>query len=156
MSNTSIPSKVKAELWWRSAGRCEFKGCNKPLYLHGITMDNCNLSNCAHIIGDSENGPRGTKDSKSLAKDFNNIMLMCPECHHYIDNEGKGKYDAQTLFDMKKKHEKRMEYLTSFNEDLQANIVTYGANIADHMTQFAFPELQKALLPDFWFIRHFE
>ena len=58
MSKTTIPQKVKAELWWRAAGRCEFKGCNKPLYLHGITMDNCNLSNCAHIIGDSENGPR--------------------------------------------------------------------------------------------------
>lgn len=150
MSKTTIPQKVKAELWWRAAGRCEFKGCNKPLYLHDITMDNCNLSNCAHIIGDSENGPRGTEYSKSLAKDFNNLMLMCPECHHYIDNEGKGKYDAQTLFDMKKKHEKRMEYLTSFKEDLQANIVTYGANIAEHITQFAFPELQKALSPDFY------
>lgn len=150
MSKTTIPQKVKAELWWRAAGRCEFKGCNKPLYLHDITMDNCNLSNCAHIIGDSENGPRGTKNSKSLAKDFNNLMLMCPECHHYIDNEGKGKYDAQTLFDMKKKHEKRMKYLTSFKEDLQANIVTYGANIAEHITQFAFPELQKALSPDFY------
>ena len=150
MSKTTIPPKVKAELWWRAAGRCEFKGCNKPLYLHGITMDNCNLSNCAHIIGDSENGPRGTKDSKILAQNFNNIMLMCPECHHYIDNEGVGKYDAQTLFDMKKKHEKRMEYLTGFKEDLQANIVTYCANIAEHMPQFAFPELQKALLPDFY------
>lgn len=150
MSKTTIPQKVKAELWWRAAGRCEFKGCNKPLYLHGITMDNCNLSNCAHIIGDSENGPRGTKDSKSLAQNFNNIMLMCPECHHYIDNEGVGKYDAQTLFDMKKKHEKRMEYLTGFKEDLQANIITYCANIAEHMPQFAFPELQKALLPDFY------
>ena len=150
MSKTTIPQKVKAELWWRAAGRCEFKGCNKPLYLHGITMDNCNLSNCAHIIGDSENGPRGTKDSKILAQNFNNIMLMCPECHHYIDNEGVGKYDAQTLFDMKKKHEKRMEYLTGFKEDLQANIVTYSANIAEHMPQFAFPELQKALLPDFY------
>ena len=150
MSKTTIPPKVKAELWWRAAGRCEFKGCNKPLYLHGITMDNCNLSNCAHIIGDSENGPRGTKDSKSLAQNFNNIMLMCPECHHYRDNEGVGKYDAQTLFDMKKKHEKRMEYLTGFKEDLQANIVTYCANIAEHMPQFAFPELQKALLPDFY------
>lgn len=150
MSKTTIPQKVKAELWWRAAGRCEFKGCNKPLYLHDITMDNCNLSNCAHIIGDSENGPRGTENSKSLAQDFNNLMLMCPECHHYIDNEGKGKYDAQTLFDMKKKHEKRMEYLTSFKEDLQANIVTYGANIAEHITQFAFPELQKALSPDFY------
>lgn len=150
MSKTTIPQKVKAELWWRAAGRCEFKGCNKPLYLHGITMDNCNLSNCAHIIGDSENGPRGTKDSKILARNFNNIMLMCPECHHYIDHEGVGKYDAQTLFDMKKKHEKRMEYLTGFKEDLQANIVTYCANIAEHMPQFAFPELQKALLPDFY------
>ena len=150
MSKTTIPQKVKAELWWRAAGRCEFKGCNKPLYLHGITMDNCNLSNCAHIIGDSENGPRGTKDSKILAQNFNNIMLMCPECHHYVDHEGVGEYDAQTLFDMKKKHEKRMEYLTGFKEDLQANIVTYCANIAEHMPQFAFPELQKALLPDFY------
>lgn len=150
MSKTSIPQRVKAELWWRAAGRCEFKGCNKPLYLHDITMDNCNLSNCAHIIGDSENGPRGTKESKDLAQDFNNLMLMCPECHKYIDHEGADKYDAGTLFEMKKKHEERMAFLTGLGEDLQANIVAYGANIAGHKHDFDFLQLQEALLPDFY------
>lgn len=150
MSKTQIPLTVKAELWWKAAGRCEFRGCNKPLYLHGITMDKCNLANCAHIIGDSNNGPRGREDSEKLAKDFNNLMLMCPSCHKYIDHEGKEKYDADTLFAMKKRHEERMEYLTSFNEDLQANIVTYGANIAEHKPEFSFSQLQEALLPNFY------
>ncbi len=113
-------------------------------------MDKCNLANCAHIIGDSNNGPRGREDSEKLAKDFNNLMLMCPSCHKYIDHEGKEKYDADTLFAMKKRHEERMEYLTSFNEDLQANIVTYGANIAEHKPEFSFSQLQEALLPNFY------
>ena len=43
-----------------------------------------------------------------------------------------------------------MEYLTGFKEDLQANIVTYGANIAEDTPMFAFPELRNALLPDFY------
>lgn len=150
MSKTKIPPKVIAELWWRAAGRCEFNGCNKPLSFHGITMDNCNLSNCAHIIADSPNGPRGNEDSAKLAKDFNNLMLMCRDCHTYIDTKGKGKYDAETLFAMKKRHEQRMEYLTGLSEDLQANIVVYGANIAGHKHDFSFPQLQDALLPDYY------
>ena len=139
MSKTKIPDKVKALLWYKAAGRCEFNGCNKRLDRHGITMDECNLSNCAHIIADSPDGPRGSNQSNLLAKDPTNIMLMCPECHKYIDHEGKDKFDAQTLFEMKRKHEERMEYLTGFKEDLQANIVTYGANIAEDTPMFAFP-----------------
>lgn len=100
MSKTKIPDKVKALLWYKAAGRCEFNGCNKRLDRHGITMDECNLSNCAHIIADSPDGPRGSNQSNLLAKDPTNIMLMCPECHKYIDHEGKDKFDAQTLFEM--------------------------------------------------------
>ncbi|MGP1547992.1 MAG: SAVED domain-containing protein [Prevotella sp.] len=150
MSRTPIPLKVKALLWYKAAGRCEFNGCNKRLDRHGVTMDKCNLSNCAHIIADSPDGPRGNEQSKELAKDESNIMLMCPECHKYIDHEGKDKFDAHTLREMKKRHEERMEYLTSFNEDMQANVVTYGANIADLMPMFNFHEIQKALSPDFY------
>lgn len=150
MSKTRLQNSVIAELWWRAAGRCEFKGCNKPLYLQGITMDNCNLANCAHIIADSPNGPRGNEDSAKLAKDPCNIMLMCPDCHKYIDHEGKDKYDADTLFAMKKRHEERMEYLTGLSEDLQANVVVYGANIAGHKHDFAFPQIQEALLPEYY------
>lgn len=151
MSKTPIPTSVKAELWWRSAGRCEFRGCNKPLDKHGITFDNCNLANCAHIIADSEDGPRGDKTrSRELAKDASNIMLMCPECHKYIDHEGKDKYDADTLFAMKKHHEDRMRFLTGLPEDTQARIVTYGTKIGDQKPDFSFEQLLKAILPDFY------
>lgn len=53
MSKTKIPIKDRRELWFRAAGRCEFKGCNEPLDRHGITMDTCDCSECAHIIADS-------------------------------------------------------------------------------------------------------
>lgn len=150
MSKTKIPGNVLLELWRRSAGRCEFKGCNKPLYLNTVTMKKCNISQCAHIIADSPNGPRGSKDSESLAKDISNLMLLCPECHKYIDHEGKNIYDAESLLAMKKKHEDRMEFLTGLKEDLQAHIVTYGSKIAASQPYFDFQKLQDALLPDFY------
>lgn len=39
MSNTKIPESVKRDLWFAAHGRCEFAGCNKVLFKHGITMD---------------------------------------------------------------------------------------------------------------------
>ena len=151
MSKTNIPKDVQHEVWWKAAGRCEFKGCNKPLYKHGVTLDKCKISELAHIIADSEQGPRGDKElSKALAKDPKNIMLMCPECHKYIDNEGKGKYTAEMLFDMKKRHEDRIARLASIGEDLQANVVTYGSKIGNQQPDFSFSLIQDALLPDFY------
>ena len=150
MSKTNIPKDVKALLWYKAAGRCEFNGCNKRLDKHGITMDECNLANCAHIIADSPNGPRGTAQSEELAKDPDNIMLMCPECHKYIDHEGRHKYDAEILREMKRHHEERMEYLTGLKEDLQARIVTYGANIAGDKVDFSENSLIHAMMPDYY------
>ena len=104
MSKTKIPHKVQCEVWGRAAGRCEFNGCNKPLYVHGITSDRCNIAELAHIIGDSLHGPRGDEErSKRLAKDPNNIMLMCHDCHRYIDKEGLDKFPDEVLFAMKRK-----------------------------------------------------
>lgn len=150
MSTTKIPQKVKYELLLRSAGRCEFQGCNKPLFLHHVTYDFCKIAEYAHIIADSPSGPRGCVDSKELAKDISNIMLLCPDCHKYIDIEGKDKYDANALKAMKERHESRILKLTSMKEDDEAHIVTYGAKIADVNPEFSFSLLQQALLPNFY------
>lgn len=88
-------------------------------------MDNCNLANYAHIIADSPNGPRGTIDSKKLASDSKNLMLLCQDCHKYIDNEGKDKYDADTLFGMKKRHEERMEFLTGLKKMFKPILLSF-------------------------------
>ena len=76
-------------------------------------------------------------------------MLLCPECHRYIDNEGKNKYTAEILFEMKQRHEDRILRLTSISEDLQAHVVTYGSKIGSVNPDIPFPQIQDALLPDF-------
>lgn len=75
-------------------------------------MEKCNISNYAHIIGDSENGPRGNERSRELAQDPNNIILLCPECHRLIDHEGERKYTDEMLVAMKKEHEERIDLVT--------------------------------------------
>ena len=46
----SIPASVKFELWTKSGGRCEFEGCNKPLWYDGLTFAKINGSNIAHEL----------------------------------------------------------------------------------------------------------
>ncbi len=150
MSITKISKDVINEVWWKAAGRCEFRGCNKPLYENDLTMDQCKISNFAHIVADSPNGPRGGRDSMKLSKVASNIMLLCPECHRLIDHEGKDKYDEKTLRTMKRFHEERMRRLTGMSEDMQAHIITFGAPIGDSDSLFSFKRLQAALLPEFY------
>lgn len=142
---------VVAELWWKAAGRCEFNGCQKPLYKHGITMQNCDLSNCAHIIAASPDGPRGEYNlTPEERNDVSNIMLMCPECHKFIDHEGKDQYSVYQLREMKRHHETMMEMFTGLKEDKQARIVTFGSKIGDAEPYFNEATLHDALLPDFY------
>ena len=54
-----IPVAVQTELWGRAAGRCEFAGCNKPLWKSSVTSERVNIAQKAHIYSFSEGGPRG-------------------------------------------------------------------------------------------------
>ena len=33
----SIPDRTRLKLWVKSAGRCEFSGCNKPVWRNDLT-----------------------------------------------------------------------------------------------------------------------
>ncbi len=54
-----IKEKVKTALWGKSAGRCQFNGCNRPLYQSPITLEQVNISEAAHIYSFSKDGTRG-------------------------------------------------------------------------------------------------
>lgn len=149
MSKTKIPPSVKRELWFKAHGRCEFNGCNKRLDLHGVTFEKCDLSNCAHIIADSSMGPRGDIElSALLAKDEKNIMLMCPECHKYIDHEGKDKYSVPQLKLMKKQHEDRIDMLANISPNLKTLVVLYGANIGFDTPRIEICDVYDAIIPN--------
>lgn len=147
MSNTSIPTNVKRDLWFAAHGRCEFAGCNKLLFRHGITMDKCNISNYAHIIGDSPKGPRGGEKSKELSKDISNLILLCPECHKLIDSDEE-KYTVEVLKKMKKDHEERILFVTEIHPDMRSLVVAYGPKIGADTPHFHKDVLFNTIFPD--------
>ena len=148
MSNTTIPNRVKRELWFAAHGRCEFAGCNKQLFIHGITMDECNISNYAHIIADSPNGPRGDiEQSKELATDVSNLILLCPECHKLIDSNV-GKYTAELLRKMKREHEERILHVTGIQPEMKSVVVAYGPKIGKDTPAFHKDVLFNAIFPN--------
>src|SRR5262249_25025860 len=55
----SISIAAQNFLWGRAAGRCEFAGCNKPLWKSSVTSERVNIAQKAHIYSFSEEGPRG-------------------------------------------------------------------------------------------------
>lgn len=81
----SISKIVEQRLIACSAGRCEFRGCNKDLYQHPITGTQGNFSEKAHIVAYQEEGPRGNETRPKDMNAFENLMLLCRECHHLVD-----------------------------------------------------------------------
>ncbi len=149
MSITNVPEKVKIRLWGKSAGRCQYKGCNKALYIDSVTKAEFNTAYIAHIIADSPKGPRGDDVlSEQLKSNISNLMLMCDEHHRLIDRGDLEGHPIELLQDMKKDHESRIEMLASLNSDAQSHIVLYGANIGEHTAPISFDKVVSALLPD--------
>jgi hypothetical protein len=74
----NISKDVRRDLWIAAAGRCEFRGCNKPVDRDFLTKGRCNVGEYAHIVADSPDGARGIPgESERLAKDPGNLMLAC-------------------------------------------------------------------------------
>lgn len=110
-----IPSQVRRDLWVAAAGRCEFRGCCKPVERDFLTKDRCNVGEYAHIIADSPAGARGIPgESEKLAANPSNLMLACFDCHARIDRNGKSnEFTVEQLRAMKREHEARIDRIYS-------------------------------------------
>ena len=124
----NIGAKIERLLWGVAAGRCEFKGCNKLLYIHETTGDVENLAEKAHIYAVQ---PRGARYIELNDKnDISNLILVCPACHKVIDRNPEC-YTAEYLYDMKIEHENRIRILTSIDVTMKSHLIYYTANISD-------------------------
>jgi hypothetical protein len=147
MSYTSVPDRVKLRLWVAAGGRCQYPGCNKPLYRDDLTLAQMNCSNVAHIIADSPGGPRGDAVlSAQLAAEFSNLMLMCYDHHHLIDHEGLADHTVEVLRAMKAEHERRIETVTGIQADRKTDVLIYTARIGDFFPRVTFAEAATAVL----------
>ena len=81
MSKRGLKESEKLTLMGRAAGRCEL--CGNKIYEDSIQKSCLNISQYAHIVADSSNGPRGSEESDNLATDINNVMYA------YIDRKKK-------------------------------------------------------------------
>ena len=147
-----IPEKVVRELWARSAGRCGFEGCNKELWRAARTKISGNRGHIAHIVAAEPNGARGhAVRSAQLCKAYENLMLVCYDCHDEIDNlETRHKYSEERLLLMKQRHEERIERQTATHKDNDSEILLFGANIGQHGFPLTYDECRLAITPDYY------
>jgi hypothetical protein len=145
-----IKKEVERELWARSAGRCQFDGCNKILYKSSITQETVNLAQKAHIYSFSEDGPRGWGPFFSNKKELNsidNLMLMCHGCHVKIDHN-ESRYPADLLQRWKLEHEQRIHIVSEIAVDKKSHVVFYGANIGEQKSLIQKDEAISAMFPN--------
>jgi len=144
-----IAITIQTELWGRAAGRCEFAGCNKPLWKSSVTNERVNIAQKAHIYSFSEEGPRGNdRVSPEDLNSIDNLILVCHECHRKIDAEvDGGRYPASLLQEMKREHERRIELVTGIDPTRKSHILLYGANIGEHSAPLNFAGAATAIFP---------
>jgi hypothetical protein len=154
-SEVTSPSRdirrpVESMLWGRSAGRCEFDGCNRILSRSSVTQEQANIAQKAHIWAFSAGGPRGHAGiTDEELNEVENLMLVCHECHTKIDQaQGSKKYTAGMLRSWKEEHEKRIEIATGIAPERRSHVLVYGTNVGDHGSPFTFNETAGAMFPD--------
>jgi hypothetical protein len=105
-----------------SGNECAAPNChNKLIAKDGETV----ISKICHIEAASENGPRWNKDmDDDQRRHFDNLILMCDECHNIIDNkDNEDEYPVELLKDWKKNHEEARTYSYLTDRPSLLNIV---------------------------------
>ncbi len=143
-----IPIEVRRDLWVAAAGRCEFRGCCKPVGRDFLTKEAALTGEHAHIIADSPGGARGVKgESERLAKDVSNLMLACYDCHARIDRHGKNsKFTTPQLQAMKREHEMRIERIYSATGVIESVPLLMTFPIGPHVTNIDLAQIHFAML----------
>jgi 5-methylcytosine-specific restriction endonuclease McrA len=147
-----IQAQTACELWARAAGRCQFNGCNRPLYKSPVTQERVNISEKAHIYSFSPAGPRGrgphARNTAHL-NDIENLMLVCHDCHKTIDQDKNGdRYSADLLKTWKAAHEARIAIVTSIAPSKKSHVIFFGAKIGEQQSPLQFNPAAEAMFPN--------
>ncbi|RAZ92861.1 hypothetical protein DPM33_03075 [Mesorhizobium hawassense] len=142
-----IPELTRSTLAALSAGRCEFRGCNKFLFEHSLTKDPGNFSEAAHVVAFRAAGPRGdVADRPAEINNIENLMLLCAECHHNIDTHPEA-FPREELLAHKREHEDRIRMLADLGPELRTNVLTLKSRIGERVVEIGKDEVVAALRP---------
>ena len=149
ITRKTLPQHTRLKLWVKSAGRCEFSGCNRPVWRNDLTLNDGHFGEVAHIIATSEEGPRGSKVSSNLQTEFSNLMLLCQQCHKEVDDNPEI-YPEVLLREWKWKHEDRIEIQTSHSEEIyKSTVLVFTVRIKDRMPRINREAYRNAMAPKY-------
>jgi hypothetical protein len=149
VASRDIGRPAERELWARAAGRCEFDGCNRVLFLSPVTKERVNISEKAHIYAFSKDGTRGHgRWSPKKLNDIKNLILVCHDCHKKIDADRQVlRYPASRLQSWKADHERRISIVTGVGPKKKSVVVLYGANIGEQNSKVQPDAANEAIFP---------
>jgi hypothetical protein len=144
MSKTNLKTQDKWELYFRSGGLCSL--CCTSLDYDKFSRSTIDVKEYAHIIADSEDGTRGSTQSKKYAGDIDNIILLCPTCHTTVDKDKKLEYyTVERLRGIKALHEQRVREQLLALKNEQALVVKYTAKIGKTQPKILTEQLNEAV-----------
>ena len=149
ITRKNVPLHTKLKLFSKSAGRCQFRGCNKLIWRNDLTLTERNFGEVAHIIAASASGPRGNQESKNLQIEYSNLMLLCQRCHTEVDSDSKT-YSEDLLREWKKEHENRIEIQTRYTGDIhKSTVLLFMVNINERLSSIKPEVYHNAMFPKF-------
>ncbi len=139
-------------LYVQAGGRCEFDGCPKYLLEHDPTEASGNFGERAHIYAFKEIGARGAEPGRPSDEEINeleNLILLCPECHHLVDEVKPEQYPVATLKQYKRDHEDRIHSLTEISKNRDTIPLVIKGTVAGHPVNISDEEMQTAATPNY-------
>lgn len=148
-----IPGATQALVYAVTAGRCEFRGCNKSLVEHHLTLKQGNFAQMAHIYAFSEAGPRGKARGRPRnPHELSNLVLLCPECHKQVDSDPTS-FPVELLVEYKKEHEERIRLVSELRQDMRTVVLQLKSRIGGDAVEIPLTDVARAVAPR-WPIRH--
>lgn len=141
-----VTNMVYEEVTSLAAWRCQFSGCGKDLKTHGTGRVRMRSSYFAHIVAASPTGPRGClQESRLLADNPANFLLLCDECHRLIDKVAPSIYTVAVLRRMREESIAEVDRLLGALQHQAAEVIAIVGNIAGQPPQFSIRDAQEAL-----------
>lgn len=93
----SPDTHTQRRLFAASAGYCQNPGCKSELFVEA-GIESFHIAEMAHVFSASDGGPRSMPQmSKSQRGAFENLIVLCANCHTMVDKAPKAFPDALML-----------------------------------------------------------
>ena len=74
ITRETVPLQTRLKLWVKSAGRCEFNGCNEPVWRNNLTLSDGNFGEVVILSVQVKMAQEATKNRQTCKS---NIPILC-------------------------------------------------------------------------------